>query len=125
MNIKKILFGEKVPDRDDPNYKKLREESEATGRKVATMLHLDKVVLAVQRFATNHSRLFLVIIFIYVLWCLSLSLYRLNYAVTHRPASSSAVKLQEQELNLKRHHGPASTGRSNHINNIYYYDEVR
>lgn len=125
MNIKRILFGEKVPDRDDPNYKKLREESEATGRKVATMLHLDKAVLFVQRFAMNHSRLFLVIIFTYVLWCLSLSLYRLNYALTHRPARSSAIQLQEQELNLRRHHAPGGKDRSNHINNIYYYDEVR
>ena len=26
MNIKKVILGEKVPDKDDPNYKKRHEE---------------------------------------------------------------------------------------------------
>ena len=54
MNIKKILFGEKTPDENDPNYKKLREESEAAGRKVTQMTGMGKFVAKVQRFAENH-----------------------------------------------------------------------
>jgi hypothetical protein len=126
MNIKRILFGEKTPDRDDPEYQKLREESEAAGRKFAELLHLGAVVAAVQRFADRHSKIFLCIIFAFVLFCLTVHLYRLNHALNHRPTRSSAVERQEQELHFKRHHGPAGSrkGNDNIIKEIYYYDET-
>lgn len=126
MNIKRILFGEKTPDRDDPEYQKLREESEAAGRKFAELLHLGAVVAAVQRFADRHSKIFLCIIFAFVLFCLTVHLYRLNYALNHRPTRSSAVERQEQELHFKRHHAPAGSrkGNDNSIKEIYYYDET-
>ena len=121
MNIKRILFGEKTPDRDDPEYQKLREESEAAGRKFAELLHLGAVVAAVQRFADRHSK-----IFAFVLFCLTVHLYRLNHALNHRPTRSSAVERQEQELHFKRHHAPAGSrkGNDNSIKEIYYYDET-
>ena len=126
MNIKRILFGEKTPDRDDPEYQKLREESEAAGRKFAELLHLGAVVAAVQRFADRHSKIFLCIIFAFVLFCLTVHLYRLNHALNHRPTRSSAVERQEQELHFKRHHAPAGSrkGNVNSIKEIYYYDET-
>ena len=126
MNIRRILFGERTPDRDDPNYRKLREESEAAGRRFAELLHLGAVVAAVQRFADRHSKIFLCIIFAFVLFCLTVHLYRLNHALTHRPARSSAVERQEQELHFKRHHAPAGagTGNDNSIKEIYYYDKT-
>ncbi len=126
MNIKRILFGEKTPDRDDPEYQKLREESEAAGRKFAELLHLGAVVAAVQRFADRHSKIFLCIIFAFVLFCLTVHLYRLNHALNHRPTRSSAVERQEQELHFKRHHAPAGSrkGNDNSIKEIYYYDET-
>ena len=34
MNIKKVILGEKVPDKDDPNYKKRHEEGVEAGKKV-------------------------------------------------------------------------------------------
>ena len=101
MNLKKILFGEKVPDRDDPNYKKLREESEIAGRKAAEITGLGKILAKVQHFAENYPKVFWGIIIVYVLWCLSLSLYRLNYALTHRPRQSTAVERVEKELGFK------------------------
>lgn len=126
MSIKRILFGEKTPDRDDPEYQKLREESEAAGRKFAELLHLGAVVAAVQRFADRHSKIFLCIIFAFVLFCLTVHLYRLNHALNHRPTRSSAVERQEQELHFKRHHAPAGSrkGNDNSIKEIYYYDET-
>ena len=126
MNIRRILFGERTPDRDDPNYRKLREESEAAGRRFAELLHLGAAAAAVQRFADRHSKIFLCIIFAFVLFCLTVHLYRLNHALTHRPARSSAVERQEQELHFKRHHAPAGagTGNNNSIKEIYYYDET-
>ena len=131
MNIKRILFGEKTPDRDDPEYQKLREESEAAGRKFAELLHLGAVVAAVQRFADRHSKIFLCIIFAFVLFCLTVHLYRLNHALNHRPTRSSAVERQEQELHFKRHHAPeqqaqpTSVNESNQPHSVKEYEAFR
>ena len=59
MKIMRILFGEKTPDEDNPKYKKLREESEATGRKAAEITGMGKFVAKVQRFAENNQKVFL------------------------------------------------------------------
>ena len=67
MGFKKILFGEKVPDKDDPNYKERYERDVAAGKSFAHALHLDKGAACVQRFASRHTKLFLAIIFAFVL----------------------------------------------------------
>ncbi len=101
MKIKKILFGEKVPDRDDPNYKKLREESEAAGRKVTQMTGMGKFVAKVQRFAENHQKVFFAIIFAYVFFASIIAIQRVNNLWHNRPQQSSAVERQERELGFK------------------------
>ena len=101
MNLKKILFGEKVPDRDDPNYKKLREESEAAGRKVTQMTGMGKFVAKVQRIAENHQKVFLAIIFAYCFFASLIAIQRVNYLWHNRPQQSSAVERQERELGFK------------------------
>ena len=63
MGFKKILFGEKVPDKDDPKYKERYEKDVAAGQNFAKALHLDKGAACVQRFASKHTKLFLAIIF--------------------------------------------------------------
>lgn len=106
MGFKKILFGEKVPDKDDPKYKERYEKDVAAGKSFAMALHLDKTAECVQRFASRHTKLFLAIIFSFVLFSVGLSLYRMTQAVTYRPQPSSAVERQEKELHFKRHHAP-------------------
>ena len=118
MNFKKILFGS-APDENDPKYRKLRDESEATGRKAAEITGLGKLVAKVQRFAKNHQKVFWTIIIVYVLWCLSLSLYRLNYALTHRPQQSSAIERQERELGFKHLAVPEEPGEEEDEFNKY------
>ena len=49
MGFKKILFGEKVPDKDDPKYKERYERDVAAGKSFAQTLHLDKGAACVQR----------------------------------------------------------------------------
>ncbi len=109
MNIKKILFGSS-PDENDPNYKKLREESEATGRKVAAMTGMGKFVAKVQRFAENHQKLFLAIIFAYCFFASVIAIQRVHYLWNHRPQQSSAVERQERELGFKHLVQPAEPG---------------
>lgn len=40
--FKKMLFGEKMPDKDDPKYKERYERDVAAGRKFAKTLRIDK-----------------------------------------------------------------------------------
>ena len=42
MNIKRMIFGEKMPDKDDPKYKERYEREVKAGRKFAETLHIDK-----------------------------------------------------------------------------------
>ena len=106
MGFKKILFGEKVPDKDDPKYKERYEKDVAAGKNFAKALHLDKGAACVQRFASKHTKLFLVIIFSFVLFSVGLSLYRMTQAVRYCPQPSSAIERQEKEQHFKRHHAP-------------------
>lgn len=48
MNIKKVILGEKVPDKDDPNYKKRHEEGVEAGKSFARTMRLDKAAAKVQ-----------------------------------------------------------------------------
>ena len=106
MGFKKILFGEKVPDKDDPKYKERYEKDVAAGKTFAQTLKLDKGATCVQRFASRHTKLFLALVFSFVLFSVGLSLYRMTQAVKYRPQPSSAVERQEQQLHFKRHHAP-------------------
>ena len=49
--FKKMLFGEKMPDKQDPKYKERYERDVAAGRKFAKTLRIDKAAAKVQKFA--------------------------------------------------------------------------
>lgn len=100
MNFKQILFGSS-PDENDPKFQKLREESEAAGRKVTQMTGMGKFVAKVQRFAENHKKFFFTILYAYVFFATIIAVERLNYLWHHRPQQSSAVERQERELGFK------------------------
>ena len=73
MNIKgfrRMLFGEKMPDKNDPKYKDRYEREVSAGRKFAQATRIDKAAAKVQGFANAHRILFLVIVFGFVLPCL-------------------------------------------------------
>lgn len=104
MGIKKILLGEKMPDKDDPRYKKRHDHDVAAGRSFAESLRLDKAAACVQGFALRHSKLFLALVFSFVLFSIALNLYRICSAVKYRQNPSSATERQESELVFSRHH---------------------
>ena len=83
MKFKKILFGEEVPDKDDPKYKERYEKDVAAGKTFAQTLKLDKGAACVQRFASRHTKLFLALVFSFVLFSVGLSLYRMTQAVKY------------------------------------------
>ena len=109
MNIKKVILGEKVPDKDDPNYKKRHEEGVEAGKFFARTMRLDKAAAKVQHFASAYPKLFLCLIFGFVLFSVGLNLYRMTTAVSNRSKTSSAVARQEKKINYKSH--PANDGK--------------
>ena len=106
MNVKKVILGEKMPDKDDPNYKEKHEKCVEAGKSFAQKVGLDKAAARVQRFASTYPKTFLCLIFGFVLFSVGLNLYRMSKAVTYRNQPSSAVQRQEKELRFKRHTAP-------------------
>ena len=51
MGWKKLIFGEKMPDKDDPKYRKQYEKEVDAGRRTARLLGIDKAAASAQRFA--------------------------------------------------------------------------
>jgi hypothetical protein len=103
---KKMILGEKMPDKNDPQYKERYENEVATGRKFAQWTRLDKAAAKVQRFACSHPKLFIGIVFGIVISCFTLNVYRI-VQVCNRPTterSISATQRQEQLLKEHREH---------------------
>ena len=60
MNIKgfrRMLFGEKMPDKNDPKYKERYERDVDAGRRFAKATRIDKAVAKVQGFAVSRHRI--------------------------------------------------------------------
>lgn len=106
MGWKKMIFGEKMPDKDDPQYKKRYENEVAAGRKAARYLKIDKAAGCIQRFACRHPRWFLGIVFGIVIGCLTLNVYRVVRVCGQetQERTVTATEHQEQILKQKHHH---------------------
>lgn len=97
-----MLFGEKMPDKNDPQYKERYERDVTAGRKFAKATRIDKVAGKVQGFANVHRTLFLVIVFGFVIGAFAWNVYRLT--VVYRQEMQDSVlrerhkRLQEVEI---------------------------
>lgn len=101
MNIKgfrRMLFGEKMPDRNDPQYKERYEREVTAGRKFAQATRIDKAAAKVQGFANVHRTLFLVIVFGFVIGGFAWNVYRLTVVCRHNPARRTATEMQDSVL---------------------------
>ena len=79
MNIKgfrRMLFGEKMPDKNDPQYKERYERDVSAGRKFAKATRLDKMAAKIQGFANRNKILFLVMVFGFVIGTFTINIYR-------------------------------------------------
>jgi len=108
MNIKRMIFGEKMPDKDDPKYKERYEREVKAGRKFAETLHIDKFAASIQRFADRHRTVFLVIVFGFVVGSFAWNIYRLAVVYNHKPNQRTATEMQDSLLRqrhkaLERH----------------------
>mgnify|MGYP006872971902 CR=1 FL=1 len=102
MSWKKMIMGEKMPDKDDPKYRDRYEKEVDAGRKFARAAKIDKAAARVQSFANAHKKAFLAIVFGFITTCFALNIYRICrvYNAQHEP--KTATEMQE-ELVRNRH----------------------
>ncbi len=101
--FKRMLLGEKMPDKDDPKYKERYERDLAAGQKFARWSRLDRLVGHIQRFANNHRNTFLAMVFVFVAVSIGYNIYRLSCVYSHRPSRHSVIEMQDSVLRAKRH----------------------
>lgn len=59
MDIKKVLMGEKMPDKNDPQYREQYEREVRAGQKFAEKTKLNILFLKIQEWANDHRKAFL------------------------------------------------------------------
>jgi len=102
MGWKKFILGEKMPDKDDPKYRKQYESEVASGRKFAEKLHLDKPFAAAQRFANKYPSAFLTLVFGFVIICLCMNIYRMVATYHSRSGQERVTATQRQEQRIQQ-----------------------
>lgn len=102
MSWKKMIMGEKMPDRDDPKYRDRYAKEVDAGRKFAKATKIDKAAMRIQAFANAHKKLFLCIVFGFILFSFGLNLYRMGKVYSAHQEQKSATEVQE-ELVRNRH----------------------
>ncbi len=116
--FRRVLFGEKMPDKDDPQYKERYERDVAAGQKFARWTRLDRLVARIQRFADNNRNLFLVIVFAFVALSIGYNIYRLSCVYSRHAGQRSVIEMQDSVLRAKRH----GVETINQNNNVYRRD---
>jgi hypothetical protein len=111
---KKMILGEKMPDKNDPQYKERYEKEVASGRKFARWTRIDKLAAKVQRFACSHPKWFLGIVFGIVISCFSLNIYRIVQVCNRPKTEQTTTAAQRQEQLLKEHRGSKTIKPINH-----------
>lgn len=106
MGWKKLIMGEKMPDKNDPRYRERYEKEVSAGRKVARFLKIDKAAAATQRFADRWPKLFLGIVFGIVIFCFVLNVYRLSQVATKANDYQTAVEKKESIYKERRQSQP-------------------
>ena len=106
MNIKgfrRMLFGEKMPDKNDPKYKDRYEREVSAGRKFAQATRIDKAAAKVQGFANAHRILFLVIVFGFAIGGFTWNIYRITMAYRNSRPTRTATEMQDSVLRERQH----------------------
>lgn len=102
MGWKKLIMGEKMPDKNDPRYRERYEKEVSAGRKVARFLKIDRAAAATQRFADRWPKLFIGIVFGIVIFCFALNVYRLSQVAAKANDYQTAVEKQENIYKERR-----------------------
>ena len=101
-NLKKMLFGDKMPDKNDPQYRERYEKEVGAGRKFAKSMRIDRLAVCIQSFANSHRRTFLCLVFGFVILSFGFNMYRIVHAGSTSHDKAAATERQEQMLQKKR-----------------------
>lgn len=93
-----MLFGEKMPDKNDPQYKERYERDVNARRKFAKVTRLDKMAARIQCFANKHKILFLALVFGLVTGTFTFNVCRLAKAYRQGQSVRSATEIQDSLL---------------------------
>ena len=96
--FKKLLFGEKMPDKDDPQYKARYAKEVEAGQQFAKNMKIDKLAEHVQLFANKHRYIFLGFVSLFIGSCLAFTIYRMAMVANYKDKGVSAIQYQEQLL---------------------------
>ena len=97
-NLKKMIVGEKMPDKDDPKYRDKYEKDVEAGRRFARRTGIDRLVGHVQRFADRHSGLFLGIVLAIVLGCFVINAYHFTKAWRLRKEHIESTRTPDRQV---------------------------
>lgn len=96
--LRKILFGEPMPDSSDPRYRKLGQRAEKLGSRFAEWLKLDALFAKIQAFASRSPRVFLTLVFGIVLVMFARNVaFMVQYGKARRQ-QCTAIEMQDRML---------------------------
>lgn len=103
MNIRRIIFGEPTPDKNDPRYRERYERERAAGERFAQTSGISKAAVYFYRWAVRHRQLFLglVIGFVFIVMLLNIIFTVQAYRSFHHPKAVDMKKV-EQSINPQR-----------------------
>ena len=106
MGFKKILFGEKVPDKDDPKYRERYEREVAAGRRFADAVGISWLARKIHTAACHNKTLFLVVAFGIVLACFTFNVVTM-VKVFNRSNSKGSNAVEQVDRAMQHRNGDA------------------
>lgn len=100
MSWKKFFMGERVPDKDDPNYKERYERSYAAGRKFADRIGLTWLSCHLQHWGSENRKTFLTVVFGFVILLFFLNAARVIVAYQQYTQQSQQTAVERVDSAL-------------------------
>ncbi len=94
-------MGEKMPDKNDPQYKDRYEREVNAGRKFARMVGIDKLAARVQQSINTNLRVAKIVIACIILVVIAANFARIYSLITFFSTPKTATELQDEMLNSK------------------------
>lgn len=96
--FRRLLFGDKEPDINDPKVRARYEREVAAGRRFARFAHLDKAAAKVQQFALDHTKAFLIIVFGFIGLSFSMNIVKMAVVYNNQREYKSAMAMQDSVM---------------------------
>lgn len=102
MGWKKMILGERMPDKEDPKYKQRYEKEVDAGRKFAMATGIDKFAAKVQQFAIERKKAFFIILLSILAFQSGLMIYRIYMISSKGQTTQTATERQEEAVRDRR-----------------------